>query len=116
VTEDMIMLNRTVDHIEKKETGYHVLLSDGTVEKADAVIMTTPHTTLPKMFSQYRFFDKLNDMPATSVANVALAFNEKDVKNGVNGTGYVVSRNSDFRITACTWTNKKWPGTAPDGK
>lgn len=114
--KDIIMLERAVDHIEKKESHYHVLLSDGTVEKADAVVMTTPHKTLPKIFSQYRFFDSLNDMPATSVANVALAFNEEDVKNSVDGTGYVVSRKSDYRITACTWTNKKWPGTAPDGK
>lgn len=115
--EDMVMLERAVDHIEKKETHYHVLLSDGSVEVADAVIMTTPHQTLPKIFSQYDFFESLKDMPATSVANVALAFNEEDVKNSVDGTGYVVSRKTgDYRITACTWTNKKWPGTAPDGK
>lgn len=115
--EEMFMLERAVDHIEKKESHYHVLLSDGTVETADAVIMTTPHQTLPKIFSQYDFFDLLKDMPATSVANVALAFNEEDVKNSIDGTGYVVSRKTgDYRITACTWTNKKWPGTAPDGK
>lgn len=115
--EEIFKLERAVDHIEKKENHYHVLLSDGTVERADVVVMTTPHQTLPKIFSQYDFFDSLKDMPSTSVANVALAFNEEDVENGVDGTGYVISRKTgDYRITACTWTNKKWPGTAPDGK
>lgn len=114
--QEMMMIGCAVDHIEKKESYYHLLLSDGTVEKADAIVITTPHQTLPKMFSQYRFLDTLEDMPSTSVANVALAFNEKDVKNSVNGTGFVISRKSNYRMTACTWTDKKWPGTAPDGK
>lgn len=115
--EKSVVLERAVDHIEKKENHYHVLLSDGTVEKADVVVMTTPHQTIPKIFSQYDFFEPLKNMPATSVANVALAFNKEDVLNDVDGTGYVVSRKiGDYRITACTWTNKKWPGTAPNGK
>ncbi len=25
-------------------------------------------------------------------------------------------RNSDYTITACTWTHKKWPHTTPEGK
>ena len=27
-----------------------------------------------------------------------------------------MSRNTDYTITACTWTHKKWPHTTPDGK
>jgi protoporphyrinogen/coproporphyrinogen III oxidase len=111
-----VKLGTAVDHIEKKEQGYHLLLSNGEVCKADAVIMAAPHHALPKMFSQYDFFKKFNEMPATSVANVALAFDESAIKQDIDGTGFVVSRNSDFRITACTWTHKKWPSTTPKGK
>lgn len=114
--ENIIALNRAVDHVEKKDHGYHLLLSNGEVYEADAVIMATPHTTLPKMFSQYDIFKAFHDIPVSSVANVALAFDEKAIKKDVDGTGFVVSRNSDFRITACTWTHKKWPHTTPDGK
>ncbi|MFC4559173.1 protoporphyrinogen oxidase [Virgibacillus kekensis] len=109
-------LNTAVDHVEKKEHGYHLLLSSGEVYKADAVIMATPHHTLPRMFSQYDLFEDFNDIPATSVANVAMAFDQSAIKKDIDGTGFVVSRNSDFRITACTWTHKKWPNTTPDGK
>ncbi|WP_284139472.1 protoporphyrinogen oxidase [Virgibacillus sp. LDC-1] len=105
-----------VNHIEKKEQGYGVLLSDGEVYNADAIIMTTPHHSLPTIFSQYDFFQAFHEMPATSVANVAIAFDQSAITQDIDGTGFVVSRNSDFRITACTWTHKKWPNSTPEGK
>ncbi|WP_163971318.1 protoporphyrinogen oxidase [Oceanobacillus halotolerans] len=111
-----VALNVAVDHVEKKEGYYHLLLSNGSVYKADAVVMATPHYTLPRMFSQYDLFDTFKNIPATSVANVAMAFDKSAIKKDIDGTGFVVSRNSDFRITACTWTHKKWPNSTPDGK
>lgn len=114
--DDVISLNTAVDHVEKKENGYHVLLSDGTVYKADAMIVTSPHTSIRRMFSQHEALKTVDEIPTTSVANVALAFDQKAIKKELDGTGFVVSRNSDFRITACTWTHRKWPHTTPDGK
>lgn len=111
-----VTVNNPVDHVEKKDHGYHLLLSNGDVEKADAVIMATPHFTVPGMFSQYDFFKTLQDMPATSTANVVLAFDQSAIKKDIDGTGFLVSRSSNYRITACTWTHKKWPTTTPDGK
>ncbi|RKQ31294.1 protoporphyrinogen oxidase [Oceanobacillus halophilus] len=115
--DEMLQVNTAVDHIEKKDDGYHVLLGNGEVYKADAVIMATQHDAVPKVFSQYEFFKTLNDIPLTSSANVVLAFDKTVIKNKVEGTGFQVARNSnDYRITACTWTNKKWPTTTPEGK
>ncbi|WP_042149118.1 protoporphyrinogen oxidase [Paucisalibacillus sp. EB02] len=114
--QDSVLLNTRVDHVEKKETGYHVLLDNGEVIEASAVIATTPHQTLPKMFSEFDFLNVFTDVPSSSVANVALAFEQSAIKQDIDGTGFVVSRNSDFRITACTWTHKKWPSSTPKGK
>ncbi|SDL99940.1 oxygen-dependent protoporphyrinogen oxidase [Sediminibacillus halophilus] len=105
-----------VDHIEQKDDHYHLLLSDGTVVQADSLVMSTPHFAARRMLSQYEFMDVFKEMPATSVANVALAFDQSAIKKDIDGTGFVVSRNSDYRITACTWTHKKWPQSAPEGK
>lgn len=116
VLGDSVTLGAAIDHIEQKEHGYHALLSNGDVYKADTVVMTTPHDTLPKIFSQYSLFDAFRNVPATSVANVAMAFDTSAIEQDIEGTGFVVSRNSDFRITACTWTHKKWPNAVPDGK
>ncbi|WP_096270336.1 protoporphyrinogen oxidase [Paucisalibacillus globulus] len=114
--QDSIILNTTVEHVEKNETGYQVVLGNGDVVKASAVIATTSHQTLPKMFGQFDFLNVLADVPSSSVANVALAFDQSAIKQDIDGTGFVVSRNSDFRITACTWTHKKWPSSTPEGK
>ncbi len=114
--DGVVAKDTAVDHVEKKDHGYHLLSSNGEVYKADTIVMATPHYTLPKMFSQYDMFNEFHDIPATSVANVALAFDQSAIKKDIDGTGFVVSRNSDFRITACTWTHKKWPQSTPEGK
>lgn len=111
-----IMLNTAVERVEKIESEYHVKLTSGEEIQASAIIVTTPHPTLPKLFNNYDFMDVFSDVPSTSVANVAMAFDESAIKQDIDGTGFVVSRNSDFRITACTWTHKKWPSTTPRGK
>jgi len=119
LTDDLdgiLKLNTRVDHIERKPHGYHVLLDHGEVYQADAVILATEHEALPKIFSQYDFFSVLQDMPSTSTANIALAFDKSAIKRDIDGTGFVISRKSNTRITACTWTHKKWPQTTPEGK
>src|SRR5690606_31320648 len=71
---------------------------------------------LADLFPDDPLIHGLKEMPATSVATVAMAFDAKDVNDHMDGTGFVVSRNSDYTITACTWTHKKWPHTTPEGK
>lgn len=111
-----VMLRTAVDHIEKKEEIYHLLLSNGEVVKADAIILATQHDVIPKIFSQYKFFNMFNYIPVTSSANVVLGFDQKDIQKDINGTGFLVSKTSKVNITACTWTHKKWPTTTPQGK
>ncbi|MRG86953.1 protoporphyrinogen oxidase [Salinibacillus xinjiangensis] len=105
-----------VSHLTKNDQTYELLLSNEEKITADAVVMAAPHKAAQKILSQYNFMNEFKDMPATSVANVAMAFDEKDIQKDIDGTGFVVSRNNDYRITACTWTHKKWPHTIPEGK
>lgn len=58
------------------------------------------------MFAQYKQFRFFRNIPSTSVANVAMAFLKSAIQRDIDGTGFVVSRNSDYTITACTWTHK----------
>ncbi|HLS59927.1 MAG TPA: protoporphyrinogen oxidase [Virgibacillus sp.] len=114
--EEQIIRNQAVKKIEKSTNKYDVHLQNGDVYDADAVIMTTPHRTFPKLFESFDLFDPLKEIPVSSAANIAFAFDESALEDPLDGTGFVVSRNSDFRITACTWVHKKWPHTTPKGK
>ena len=73
-------------------------------------------SSLLNWFGQDPAFDYFKTMDSTTVATVVLAFDEKDIENTYDGTGFVIARTSDTDITACTWTSKKWPFTTPEGK
>ncbi|KMY53181.1 protoporphyrinogen oxidase [Bacillus sp. FJAT-27231] len=106
-----------VKRIDKREGEKFVLsLNDGGNIIADGVVLATSHLTLPFIMPQYGFFDSLKEMPSMSIATVAMAFPKEVVSRHIDGTGFVVSRNNDVTITACTWVNKRWPHAVPEGK
>ncbi|MEK5040675.1 protoporphyrinogen oxidase [Sporosarcina sp. FSL K6-3457] len=91
-------------------------LNDGRKVEADAVILTTGHEMASRLFAPHGLLQDLGEIPTTSVATVALAFPAASVVQDKEGTGFLVSRSSDYSITACTWTHRKWPTTTPEGK
>ncbi|MFE8700268.1 protoporphyrinogen oxidase [Cytobacillus sp. FJAT-54145] len=104
-----------IEKVRKTLKGYDLELNSGEVLEANCIVSTVPHHILPNMFSNH-FFDVFKDVPATSVATVAMAFPKEAIEKDIDGTGFVVSRNSDYTITACTWGHKKWPHSCPEGK
>ncbi|MED3623056.1 protoporphyrinogen oxidase [Neobacillus thermocopriae] len=111
-----ILKGHRVEKITRTNGKYRIFLNNGEEMTADCVIAATPHQITQSMFSDYRFFDPLKAVPSTSVATVAMAFPKEAIKKDIDGTGFVVSRNSDYSITACTWTHKKWAHSTPEGK
>ncbi|MED1410283.1 MULTISPECIES: protoporphyrinogen oxidase [Bacillus] len=116
IHEGTVLKGTRIEKVAKLGDGYTITLSNGKEMEADAIVVAAPHKGLPSMFAQYKQFRFFRNIPSTSVANVALAFPKSAIQRDINGTGFVVSRNSDFSITACTWTHKKWPHTTPEGK
>ncbi|WP_042356536.1 protoporphyrinogen oxidase [Bacillus rubiinfantis] len=112
----MILKGHKVEKITKVNHKYEIYLNNGELIEADSIIAATPHKATQAMFSDYHFFDPFKQVPSTSVATVALAFPKEALKNDIDGTGFVVSRRSDYSITACTWTHKKWVHSTPAGK
>jgi protoporphyrinogen/coproporphyrinogen III oxidase len=113
---ESILKGHRVKQVTKKDNEYELFLNNGETLNANFVVVTTSHKITQAMFSQYRLFDPFKTVPSTSVATVALAFPEAAIKKDIDGTGFVVSRNSDYTITACTWTHKKWNHSTPKGK
>nr|WP_295971183.1 protoporphyrinogen oxidase [uncultured Bacillus sp.] len=102
--------------IHKTNEGYEIKLNGAETLQADSIVMSVSHQTVYSIFSEYEFFQGFKNVPSTSVATVALGFPKEAIKKDINGTGFVVSRNGDYSITACTWVHKKWPHSTPEGK
>jgi protoporphyrinogen/coproporphyrinogen III oxidase len=116
LNRDSILKGHRVEKITKDDFGYEIYLNNGESLTADCIVAATPHKVTQAMFSHYSFFDPFKAVPSTSVATVALAFPKEAIKRDIDGTGFVVARNNDYSITACTWTHKKWVHSTPEGK
>ncbi|WP_411842226.1 protoporphyrinogen oxidase [Salinicoccus sp. HZC-1] len=106
--------NMNVESIVKNGSSYTIEVN-GESKKYDNIIIATPHFQYKRWFNDLPL-EYFKHMGATSVATVVMAFDSKQVKNDIDGTGFVVSRRMDTSITACTWTNKKWKHSTPAGK
>jgi len=82
---------------------------------ADAVIMTTPSHLSQEIFKKHKH---LQDLPMTSSATIGtvnMAFTSDQILKYRDALNFFVSRNSDYTITSCTWSNRKWNNVAQDG-
>ncbi|MBD3110222.1 protoporphyrinogen oxidase [Bacillus sp. AGMB 02131] len=111
-----VLKSAKVKSLFKAGEQYKVMLETGETLEADVVLCTVPHQAAASLLSKYSFMEPFNDVPSTSVATVAMAFDQNAIKKDINGTGFVISRKSSYTITACTWTHKKWPHSCPEGK
>ncbi|MGG1688102.1 protoporphyrinogen oxidase [Pseudalkalibacillus sp. NRS-1564] len=118
LTDVNIRKNVKVDQLKQNEAdgSYTLKTTNGEELSADSVIITTPHQQVYHMLRDHQEVAPLKEMPSTTVATVAMAFPEEAIKKAMDGTGFVVSRNADYTITACTWTHRKWQHSAPKGK
>src|SRR5699024_6562727 len=116
ISPSVLRKEHVVEWIEKKSNTYTVHCQNGERIEADVVLATTPHHLLEKIAGNDFNMDRLCEMTSNSVANVALAYDTDDLGPTLDGTGFVISRHSNYRITACTWTHKKWQHTTQEGR
>lgn len=110
------LLNTKVDHLTASDNGYRIHLNNGEKIDTDYIIVTTPVQEAYRLLPNATFLIRDDADKNTSVATIAMAFNEEDVSLPEEGTGFVVSRKEPVPITASTWTHLKWPHTVPQGK
>ncbi|KIL47342.1 protoporphyrinogen oxidase [Jeotgalibacillus campisalis] len=117
LAEATILKGVKIESIDHASSGaYSLKMNNGEFLEADSIIFAVPHLAAHAIFYKKNLLSQFKDVPATSVATVAMAFPKDAVTQVLDGTGFVVSRNSDYTITACTWTHNKWPHTVPEGK
>lgn len=99
--------------IPRPEGGAVVALAGGDELAADAVVLTTPASSLGSLLPDVPEASVFADMAYASVANVVFGYRRETIGVPLDGAGFVVPRTEGRFITACTWTSSKWLHTAP---
>jgi oxygen-dependent protoporphyrinogen oxidase len=111
-------VNAKVGELKKGEsTAWQVVLEDGEIIDADAVLFATP-AKLSAQFLQPiapKVAKLLSQIKYVSTATVTLAYRKEGFSHPLNGFGFVVPRTEGRKILACTWTSSKFPHRTPNG-
>ena len=99
-----------VDAIVPAGDGLEVVLDGGEALAADGVVLAVPaHAAACILRDQAPVAAyELCGISSASVAVVALAY-PRDAVRTPPGSGFVVARDEELGITACTWASAKWP-------
>lgn len=115
LTDVTIIKGTKIQSIERlTEQQVRLEFSTGEALDVDGAIFTLLHHQTAEIFEKQNVLQHFHDIPLSSVATVAMAFPKDQVVQEKEGTGFLVSRKSDYAISACTWVNKKWPSSSPD--
>ncbi|TWT24842.1 protoporphyrinogen oxidase [Planomicrobium sp. CPCC 101110] len=99
--------------ISKQDGRYSIELENGEELAADYIVLATPHAAAQKLLGLQELdleFDQLLD---STLISIYLGFDIPDAKLPADGTGFIVSQESDLQCNACTWTSRKWAHTSP---
>lgn len=102
--------------IEKNDGRFEVSFSNHESIEADFVILTTPHNVAQSILQNEELDVDFNKLKNSSLISIYLGFDIPDEQLPAEGTGFIVSENSDVKCNACTWTSRKWKHTSENSK
>lgn len=112
LSEQTIMKDTAVQELKKLDSGYELLLSNGQVLSADHIIFATPQKVTQNILKDDTLNEEFSQFTNSSLISVYVASNTPDSVLPENGTGYIVSGESNVNCDACTWTSRKWEHTS----
>ncbi len=119
IGRERIRTGAGVTKVERTDDGgWVVTLSDGSVEKGDAVIVATESWAaepIARMIDE-DIANALSAIPTSSSATVSIAFKESEIGIDMNAFGVLCPLVEDRKLMAATYSSTKWPGRAPEGK
>ena len=116
LTEVEILKGVATTQVVKNDKDYTILLANGETIVADHVVMAIPNEAVQHLLKDEalnQYFDQFN---TASAITIYLGFDVPDTVLPADGTGFIVSHNSDLQCNAATWTSRKWKHTSADSK
>lgn len=107
-----ILKGTEVSAVQKNGEGATLRLSDGSSIDADWVIITAPHNLTQQVLDLKELEPEFGQLHNSSLISIYLGFDIPDSELPEDGTGFIVSENTDLRCNACTWTSRKWEHTS----
>lgn len=102
-------------NIKKLSDFYVVHLENGEQIVADYVVLAVPNQVVKQVLNDNELNPHLEKFTNASAITMYLGFNVPDSVLPQDGTGFIVSHNSDLVCNACTWTSRKWKHTSQNG-
>lgn len=115
LTDVEIIKGLTTTNITKSDEQYICSFDKHENIIADFVVLATPHAVTSKILKDKKVDEELNTIRNASIITIYVGFDIPDEKLPADGTGYIVSKNSDVKCNACTWTSRKWKHTSKSG-
>ncbi len=97
-----------------KRTGQRYELGFSTQDsiEADYVVFTTPHDVTQSIINHIELNKNFDRLMNSSLISIYVSFAIPDQELPADGTGFIVSKGSDIKCDACTWTSRKWRHTS----
>lgn len=102
-------------HVTKRATGYAVELDNETIE-ADVVVLAIPNAVVRTVLQDDQLDGQLEKFTTASAITLYAGYDVPDSVLPADGTGFIVSHNSDLVCNASTWTSRKWQHTSAEAK
>lgn len=112
LTEVTILKGTNANKISKAAEKYQVVVENGEMLEADAIILTTPHDVSQQLLNNQELNQVFAKLENSSNITMYLAYDIQDEVLPKDGTGFIVARDSDLTCDACTWTSRKWKHTS----
>ncbi|GBE02253.1 protoporphyrinogen oxidase [bacterium BMS3Abin08] len=114
---DRLITERRITGIEKKGEIYSVYTDNGESHESGRVVLACPAYASADITAG---FDKdlsglLKEIPYPAVSVVCLGFRREDVRNNLNGFGFLVPYREHRRILGTLWDSSIFPNRAPEG-
>jgi protoporphyrinogen/coproporphyrinogen III oxidase len=112
-------LNTAVTKIFRSDSNQSWQVATGNTEtlETDGIILATPAFQTAKIFASAApdLANELSKISYASTATINLAYRNQDFLRMPDSFGFVVPAIESRKIMACTFSNLKYPGRAPEG-
>jgi len=107
--------NTATTSVQKNGSLYEVSFSNGETVQADVVVLAVPNNVVRAILKDEEMDPNLSKFTNASALTMYLGFDIPDSTLPADGTGFIVSHNSDLVCNASTWTSRKWKHTSANG-